>query len=509
MVAAVQERDNTLYEIQTAIRHMAVYGIGNVLVKALGFLMLPFYTHYLGPADYGILEILDLSMSVFALVLNMGITPAFLRCYAGAPSAEEKRQIVSSGCIFGLATGVLTFLVGIGLVGPASAALFGPSIPALYLGLSFTAIVVNYMANLPRTYLRALDKSGAFTIVDTASVLFLLVLNVVFIAVLRIGLAGVLWSSLIVAVLQFAGLTVWAFGKTGFHFDRKPLARMLNFGLPLIVANLGLFVLNFSDRFFLKHFRSLDVVGIYAVGYKFGYMMNYLFVQPFFIMWQTRMYAVHARPEHPRIFREIFALYTLGLLFAGLGMSLFSTEAVRLMVAPKFAQSQDVIPIVVLSYVFYGLSYYAQLGMYLTDRTRLVGIIGALGAGVNLLLNFFLIRSWGMMGAAWATLLSFVFITAVSYLCSERVFPLRLGMGRMASAMLLVSGLYAICRIWTPTQWAPAVSIKLLVLAAFPLFAWKTGMLPAGAAETVGAAKARATLSISRLYGAVSRRGEA
>src|ERR1700692_220479 len=71
-------------EIETAVRQMAVYGAGNILVKAVGFLMLPFYTHYLGPQDYGILEIIDLSMTLFGLVLSMGLTPAFLRCYAAA-----------------------------------------------------------------------------------------------------------------------------------------------------------------------------------------------------------------------------------------------------------------------------------------------------------------------------------------------------------------------------------------------------------------------------------------
>jgi hypothetical protein len=81
MVTTARYGDNILQEIRTAVRHMAVYGAGNIMVKALGFLMLPFYTRYPSPKDYGVLEILDLSMSVFALVLNMGLTPAFLRVF--------------------------------------------------------------------------------------------------------------------------------------------------------------------------------------------------------------------------------------------------------------------------------------------------------------------------------------------------------------------------------------------------------------------------------------------
>src|SRR4029077_17328391 len=139
------------------------------------------------------------------------------------------------------------------------------------------------------------------------------ILNVVFIAVLKAGLAGILWSSLIVGALQFVLLSGWAFHTAGLGFSKTHLHRLLGFGVPLILSNIGLFVLNFSDRFFLQHLRSLELVGIYAVGYKFGFMMNYLFVQPFFVMWQSRMYVIHAQPEHRKIFKEIFALYSLGL----------------------------------------------------------------------------------------------------------------------------------------------------------------------------------------------------
>src|SRR4051812_41831850 len=72
MVAADQQQDAIMKEIGTAVRHMAVYGVGGILVKAVGFFMLPFYTHYLTPTEYGILEVLDLSMSVFGVVLSMG-----------------------------------------------------------------------------------------------------------------------------------------------------------------------------------------------------------------------------------------------------------------------------------------------------------------------------------------------------------------------------------------------------------------------------------------------------
>ena len=481
---------------------MAVYGLGNILVKALGFFMLPFYTHYLLPKDYGILEILDLSMSVFALVLNMGLPPALLRCYAAAKSPEEQRAVISTGCVFGLFTGLGTFAAGIWLVRPAAALLFGGGVPAYYVLLSFSSMVLTYMAILPRTYLRALEKSAAFTIIDTTNVFLLLILNVIFIAGMKVGLVGVLWSSVISGGLQFLLLLGWALRKAGVRFHMAHLRRMLAFGLPLIFANLGLFVLNFSDRFFLQHLRSLDAVGVYAVGYKFGYMMNYLFVQPFFIMWQSRMYAIHARPEHAKIFRQVFLFYSLGLIYAGLIVSLFSSGVIGAMVQARFAASAGIVPVVVLAYIFYGLSYYTQLGMFLTDRTKLVGVIGAGAAGLNLILNYFLISSYGMMGAAWATALSFAAIAALSYVYSQRVYRLPLNVGRMAVALGLAASLYLLARELNPQSMWTALGVKIAVLAAFPVVVWKSGLLPSSEAATLSSARNYAWNGFSRLVGA-------
>ena len=506
MAEAVQEPEIVVKEIRTALRHMAVYGLGGILIKAVGFLMLPFYTRYLSPADYGILEILDLSLSVFGLILNMGLIPAFLRSYALAKSVEEKRSVVSTGCTFGVVAGAVTFLAGLGLVGPVSALLFGPHVPSTFLLLSFTALILSFMANLPRTYLRALEASAAYTVVDAVYVLLLLALNIFFIAGLRMGVAGMLWSSVVAGALQFLLLSGWAFHQVPIRFEWLHLKRMLDFGIPLIASNLSLFVLNFSDRFFIQHLRSLDMVGVYAVGYKFGYMMNYLVVQPFFIMWQSRMYAIHSRPEHPAIFRQFFSMYSLGMIYTGLAMSLFSPEVVAIMVQPKFAASQDIIPVVALAYIFYGLAYYAQLGILLSEKTGSLGLIGTISAGLNLVLNYFLVSYFGMTGAAWATVLSFAFMMAANYVFSQRTFRLRLGFGRVGGGMALAIAIYVLCRWCFPEPGVAAVMIKLLVLAVFPVVIWKSGILTPGAAASVSSAGDAAVAALWRMCTGVARR---
>lgn len=508
-MAPATERETIAKEVQTAVRHTAVYGVGSVLVKSIGFLMLPFYTYYLNPSDYGILEILDLSMSLLGMLLNMGITAALLRAYTAGKTSEEQRNSVSTAFHFVVATGAVTFLLMLGLVRPVSALVLGPHVPSTYLLLSLSAFILGYIVNVPRAYIRALEASSAFVMVDTISLVLMLGLNIYFIAFLKIGLSGILWSSLIVVALQIIVLCSWMLRRVGLGFSRTLLKQMVVFGWPLIFSSLAMFTLNFSDRFFLQHLRSMDEVGIYAVGYKFGFMMNYLLVQSFHAMWQSRMYVIHAHSDHKKIFGQIFVLYSLVLSFAGLALAVLSPEIVRVMVGPKFAASKEVIPVVSAAYIFYGVGYYAQSGMYLANRTKLVGMISAAAGVLNLGLNFFLIRQYGMMGAAWATLLSFLAIACASYWLSQRVLPLPLGAMRVSAAIALAIGFYFVSRLTAPLSFGGALLVKVLILGAFPVLVWRSPILERSERETLALGGEQIAARFSRALGLTPRTTEA
>jgi O-antigen/teichoic acid export membrane protein len=502
-VETVQEKESIAKEIRTALRHTTVYGLTSILSKAAGFLMLPFYTHYLSPSDYGIIEILDLSITLFGMFLNMGMTVAILRRYAAAESVEEKQKVISTAFLFVAVTGAVIFILGLWLVRPMSAHLLGPHVPSTYLLLSFSSFALLYMTSVPGTYLRALELSGTILIVQTLGTVFVLVLNVYFISVLRMGVLGILWSSVLMAAVQMLLLCGWVVWKVGIKFSTSHLHQMLTYGWPLTFSNLAVFALNFSDRFFLQHLRSLDVVGIYAVGYKFGFMMNFLLVAPFAMMWQARMYNLYAQADHRRIFSRIFVLYSLVLMYSALVLSVLGPEIIRVMVGPKFSASQQVIPLVAFAYVFWGIGFYAQLGMYLTNKTNLIGIVGTGAAVLNIVLNYFLILRYGMLGAAWATLLSFLAIAVANYLLSQRVLPLPLALSRVAAALALCVGFALLPRWWNPQSLGVALLEKGSILAVFPVLVCKAGILSHAEMGTVVSILDTVRATFSRTFGLV------
>jgi len=192
------------------------------------------------------------------------------------------------------------------------------------------------------------------------------------------------------------------------------------------------------------------------------------------------------------------------LLFCGLALSMFSAEVVQVMADRKFSSSSRVIPIITLAYMFYGLGYYAQLGMFLTSKTNLIGMISAAAAVMNLGLNYVLIDHFGMMGAAWATLLSFLAIAIGNYWGSQRVFPLSLDVGRVTTAIGLGVGCYLISRCFQPGSFGLALLMKGLLLFSFPLLIWKAKVLAQGDILMLISAKKSVAVLASRFLGRYS-----
>jgi O-antigen/teichoic acid export membrane protein len=483
-IPAIQQ-EMAAREIGKAVKHTFVYGAGSILQKAISFLLLPVYTHYLNPRDFGILEILNVTISLIGMFLAMGITPSILRYHGVAASTGEKHRIVSTAYLFSLGTGLLVLALGALAAGPASLALFGAGVPSTYLLLMVAFFVCSYVNTVPAAYLRAEEASTALVAIETACGISISALGVYFLTVLKLSILGLLWSQFVIAAIFTPFLGVWILRRTGVRMDWSIGRKLLSFGSPLVLSNVALFILNFSDRFFLKRFGSLEAVGIYSVGYKFGYIINFLVIQPFNMMWMARMYLIHKQPNYQKIFAQVFVLYSLILIVVALAFALFSQELVTIMADSRYAAGSQVVPIVVLAYVFLGVGSYLQLGMFLASKTGKMGIVGVIAAVVNLILNYVLILRFGMIGAAWATALGFLALAAGSYYYSQRAYRLELGVTRVIKALAVAVGLYSLSLTISSHSAAMAGLMKGILLAVYPVLVWFAGILSSDDLKTL------------------------
>jgi O-antigen/teichoic acid export membrane protein len=486
-------------EIGTAMRHTIVYGIGSLATKAISFLLLPLYTYYLRPADYGALEVLDLTMSLLGMLLNMGVMAAVLRFYAAAKSDHEKRQIVGSAFLAMAVTGGCLWGAGFVSARQVAPLLFGPTIPLVDIGLCFGSFLLNYVTTVPYTYIRAKEASGTLVLVDVVTTAVTMALTVYCVAFLKWSLYGVFWSAFVVGCVRAPLLIGWMIRDIGIGLNWGVLRKMAAFGAPLVFSNLAMFILNFSDRFFLQRLRSLDVVGVYAAGYKFGFLLNFVFIQSFNMMWQARMYIIQRQPDHEKTFAQVLALYFSVLGFAALGLSLFGGDIVRLMVDRHYSGAQRVIPVVSLAYVCLAIGSFLQLGMFLSGKTGMIGALCAVAAILSIGLNYLLISFYGMLGAAWATVAGFALLAVGSYYCSQRVCPMNLKVGRVLKGLVMGIALYSVSLALGNSGVWIAFAGKLVLFVSFPVTLWMTRVLSNEEMATLDSLRANVIEAACRL----------
>ena len=87
-------------EVKSVTKHFLVYGVGNVLSKIAGFILIPVYTHYLATSEYGTLELLELTTYVVGMFLAVGISESVMRFYYDSDEPDKRLEVVSTALLW-------------------------------------------------------------------------------------------------------------------------------------------------------------------------------------------------------------------------------------------------------------------------------------------------------------------------------------------------------------------------------------------------------------------------
>jgi O-antigen/teichoic acid export membrane protein len=442
--------------LTSTVKHTLVYGLGTLAAKAIGFLMIPIYTRFLTPADYGTLELLSMTVDLLAFTAGLGLSWAVTRYYYAYDDPRERGTVVSTAATLMAALFALATALALPLAPRLAQWLLADARHAHLVRLALGVLLVFGFLEVPLAYLRARQDSVAFVRVSLTRFGLALVLNVVFVAFLRMGVAGVLYSTL----LSSTAVSVYLWGRTiretGYAFSPRIARRLVRFGAPMVATELGSFVLHYSDRYFLRVYDSLAGVGLYSLAYKFAMLLALFIANPFAQIWIPKALEIEKTegPRAPAALREILSHYNVVLVSASLGIALFADDAIVVMAGSEFHPAGAIVPWLCLGILFFGYRPISQVGACIRERSDLIAAGVACGTLVVVVGNLTLIPRWGVFGAAVATFLAFASEFAVLLALSERVYPLRFGIVQLLRPLLLGAVVYGAARWAVPSDWA-------------------------------------------------------
>ncbi|HID12177.1 MAG TPA: hypothetical protein EYP17_12925, partial [Candidatus Latescibacteria bacterium] len=292
------------------------------------------------------------------------------------------------------------------------------------------------------------------------------------VALLKKAILGIVQSNLYTALILFGIVGIYLLTKYPPRFSPAQLKRMLRFGLPLLPASLAIWILTWSDRYLLRLLTNYSEVGLYDVAYKFGMIVNMVLVTPFRTAWLPFLFSVRDNPDSERIYGTVLTYFLIAAMALFLLLSLFSREIVRLLTTPDYLPAHRAIPLIALGYLCYGVYYIVDAGVLLEGKTQFYPLITGAGAALNVGLNLWLIPRFGMMGAALATLIAYVFIACAMYWASRICHPIAYERDRLAKVLLAGALVMTMDQLFQTDRLSIAFPLKGLIWMTFPIFLW-------------------------------------
>lgn len=454
--------------LSTTISHSGIYALSNILRWMTSIVMLPIYTRYLTPADYGVLELLTTTIDLAAIIFGLRIGEAIFRSYDRSTDLVAKNAVITTAlAVHGTTFGIGALFIALISV-PLSSIVFGSSDYAHFIRMFAVIMVLQALSEVPMVLVRAQQRPWLFFAFSVTKLCLQVSLNVYFIVIQELHVDGVVYGSLISSLLYSTVLIAFTLRATRAARPDFGMARSLvAFSLPLMVADIGTFYLNFGDRYFLRVFSDLHELGIYALAYKFGFILGGLVWSPFCNVWDVQKYQIHGRPDGKKVFQGTFLMLNFILIYLGFGMSLFAPEFLKLMSARDFWPAAQIIPIVVLAYVVQVWGVFCSFGILLAGRTIHV-TYAAFVAVVAITLGYvLLIPEFGGIGAATATVIAFLVRFVWVDVASRKHFDMELQWGKVVALLGLAVLLYFIGMWWSPADLVWAIVWKCGVSAVF------------------------------------------
>jgi O-antigen/teichoic acid export membrane protein len=408
-----------------------VYAIGSVASSAALLLVVPFLTHALTTSEFGVWILLEVAIQILSSILAAGMDVGLMRMYWLQEDEEEQRRLAGTVILGTILWGLFftaCLMVVIEMVSMEKVVAATPRVAAIALLAAYFETVLRIVLSL----FRIREEPFAYVKLAVGRVLLFMMASIGLVA-LGQGLIGAITGRALAALLTLLFGIWYSRRYYSVCLDWERLKRVLTYGLPLVPTNLAAYVLFASDRYFLEFYTSAAIVGVYSFAYKVASVFQVVVVRPFALDWAPRRYKIERMDNARERYADILYLFLFGATFVILAIQVVSPLLYDWFAPEIYSMGRNVLPILLLGLLAYGLSYPLNIGIVIRDKTSYAALVGGFAAAATIVFNFLLIPSYGMLGAAWATVLAYSVWTAGMTVVSLRLYPIRYSIPKLGA----------------------------------------------------------------------------
>jgi len=449
-------------------RHSAIYGLGSLVSRFIAVLLLPVYTRYLTPADYGLIETLIALSAILTVLLAAGVKSAFFRFYFDEKDHAGHLRVIRTSFWFTMAMATAGLVAGLVLAGPISQFLFGTASHADLVRAAFVGLWANVNYEQLTSLFRVEQRSVAYLIATLINLTVTVGATLLLVVAWDVGPIGVIVGNFTGTLLVYLGLLAYRREQLGLEWDRELLREMNRFGMPLVPSALFLWALNFSDRFFLVKLSGPREVGLYSIGVRMASAII-LFLAAFRTAWPAFAYSIEDDREAKRAYSFVLTYIVVITSWMALGLGVLAPWLVRLLTTPSFYSAERVVAPRAVAAAAFGAYIVVVIGIGRARKTRSNWVITGAACVLNVALNLLLIPPYGMVGAAIATIGAYATLFVGMAWRAQRIYPVPYQWRRVATAAGVAIALTVVGRVTDPPLAAAIVVVAVYPLVLLPL----------------------------------------
>jgi O-antigen/teichoic acid export membrane protein len=429
------------------LQDAAVYGMGGALSQLVNFLLLPLYTRFLTPEDYGVMTMLAIVNVVYQPLAQAGMRAAVFRFFALSKTPEERRAVLTTGAVSIAATSGALMLLGV--VGASFLArAVGNEASVGLIRLTLVSSMFSTLAEVPYAALRASRRVTMAAGFNVAGLLTAICASIFFVVGLDLGVLGVVLGTLVGESLTALALYAVTFKSFGWMFDAALWKSMLRWGTPYVPHHLQAAGVDFFGVYMVGMMLGAGEQGLYRIAVMLATPLAFAVntIQKAWVAYKFHIYATDEEPK--RVFRSIVTYYFAAISYLWVGIAIWSPELLRIMTAPAFHGAGPLIALVALVNVARGMYFMLGTGLEFSENTKGVPLISFVGLVTTVVAAFVCVEAMGAQGAAVATTLGWVAMAIMFYYLSYIRFPIRYDWGAIltlsaAAVVCVVAGYFA------------------------------------------------------------------
>jgi len=388
------------------IKDSIIYLGGTILNKAIPFLLLPILTSYLATDEFGVMSIYLMMVSFFSAFIGMAIHTNVAKNYFKY-SKERLSLMIGNILIILSFTTLFYFLVTL-IASSFFDELF--SVPSIWVLIIPVISLFQMITAINLTILRNEGKAALYGVFEVANTLLNIGIALFVLVCFDMG-----WFSRPIGIISafsvFGIISILYMSKSGYitvKYNIVEVKNILKLSLPLIPHVVGAIIIGLSDRFFIERMISIEMVGIYSVGYMFGQVVM-IFTEAFIMAWSPWFYKMLAEPteEKKRIIVKFSYLYVLITFGIAVLVSFIAKFIIPYFLDERYKDAGDYVFWIAIGYGIHGVYKIVFPYIVHVNKTAFLGVSTMIAAVLNLVFNYFLIGSYGAIGAAYATAIAF------------------------------------------------------------------------------------------------------